>query len=333
MEYENNGTTENTMPADPVSPKGRNRIGLVLIAIACTCIFFYGVSAPASFFKGESVFTVVPGQSLKSVGTELKSKHYIQSRFLFATLVAIYGSEKTIPSGDYFFDTPVTVFSVARRIAFGMHNINQIKVTIPEGDTAMDIGRILAQKISGFDAKTFDEYARPHEGYLFPETYFLYRKTDPKVIADEMLAMFDSQTAELFGKNPLPHSGEDIVTMASIIEREAHGSDDRAVISGILWNRISRGMRLQVDATVAYAVGKSDTTLLKSDFSVDSPYNTYLHKGLPPGPISNPGLQALKAALLPSQTAYLYYLHDSHGTIHYAKTYAEHLANIKKYLK
>jgi UPF0755 protein len=317
----------------PVSPHWRNRLGVILSIVFTLCVLLYMVAAPRDFPKGETVFTIAPGQNLKSVGTELKAKHYIQSRFVFATLVTLFGSEKQVPSGDYFFGKPVSVITLARQIAFGQHNLIPIKITIPEGSTVSEISVILAQKVPGFDAATFVLYAKPNEGYFFPETYFIFSKTDAKDIADEMRAMFDKQTGALFASlKPGSHAKKEIVIMASVIEREAHGTDDRSMISGILWNRIAKGMRLQVDATVAYAVGKSDTALQKSDFSVISPYNTYRNYGLPPGPISNPGKEALLAAISPTTNPYLYYLHDKHGTIHYAKTYAEHLTNIKKYL-
>src|SRR5690606_36216868 len=116
----------------------------------------------------------------------------------------------------------------------------------------------------------------------------------------------------------------DTVIMASLIEREAKGDDDRALIAGILYNRLEEGMRLQVDATVAYAAGVKEGELLRSMFDIDSPYNTYRYGGLPPAPIANPGLLSLEAALHPEPSEYLYYLHDKRGSIHYAKTFAEH---------
>ncbi len=318
----------------PVSPEWRNRLGVILAVFFAICILLYAFSAPGDFPKRESIFTITPGQSLKSVGTELKTRHYIQSRFIFATLVTLYGAEKEVPSGDYFFSKPISVLTLARQIALGHHDLIPIKVTIPEGSTVSEIGAILAQKVPNFDVNSFVQYAKPNEGYLFPETYFIFSKTNAKDIADEMRTMFDTQTNTLFASvKKQTHTKKDIVIMASIIEREAHGNDDRAMISGILWNRIAKGMRLQVDATVAYAVGKSDTTLSKSDFSVVSSYNTYQNYGLPPGPIANPGKEAILASLNPTASPYLYYLHDKHGTIHYARTYSEHLGNINKYLK
>ena len=124
-----------------------------------------------------------------------------------------------------------------------------------------------------------------------------------------------------------------MITLASILEKEAHGADDRSIIAGILLKRLSMGMPLQVDATVAYALGKTGETLTPSDLATNSPYNTYIHKGLPPGPIDSPGLASILAVLHPTLTSYLYYLHDAQGIAHYAVTFAQHEQNIALYLK
>ncbi len=334
MESDNSvlNTEENTA-LEPI-PQKRNRLGRVFGVIAVIAVFVFALSAPSDFPEGETVFTITPGQSLKSVGTELSNKQYIRSRALFSTLVTFYGKDMKVPPGDYFFDRPISVFAVARQIAFGVHNLKPIKITIPEGTSVLEMSEILSEKISDFATEDFLLSAKAHEGYLFPETYFIYSKTKPSDIVDEMRAMFDLKTKNLFSADSMGnHTKQEIVIMASIIEKEARGVGDRTIISSILWSRLAKGMRLQVDATVAYAVNKPNGPLKKADFSVVSPFNTYLHKGLPPAPISNPGLDALTAAVNYSTTPYLYYLHDKNGTIHYAKTYAEHLANIKKYLK
>jgi UPF0755 protein len=295
----------------PVSPKWRNRHLLIGVVVFCVGILINQMRAPDDFPKEGSVFTVAPGQSLKSVGTELESSHYIRSRFLFATFVIIFGHERSIPPGDYVF-SPSTVFSLARQIAVGNHNILKIKVTIPEGDTVSEIAGILSQKIPNFDSKLFMDQAISDQGYLFPETYFFYAKTSIGDIISEMKKMFSVQTKDIFNHDAMKgRSVSDIVILASLVEREAHGDADRVLIASILTHRLERGMRLQVDA---------------------SP-DTYKHAGLPEAPIANPGRLALLAALNPVKTDYLFYLHDKNGTIHYAKTYTEHQANIRKYLK
>ncbi len=332
METGNSNLQENTNQQS--IPLKRNRFSLIFGMIAVVAVFVFALSAPSDFPENETVFTVTPGQSLKSVGTELSNKRYIRSRVFFSTLVTFYGKDMKLPPGDYFFDRPISVFAVARRIAFGVHNLKPIKITIPEGTSVLEMNDILSKKIPDFDTEGFLLSAKTHEGYLFPETYFIYSKTKPSDIVDEMMVMFDTKTKNILSSDSMGnHTKQEIVIMASIIEKEARGVGDRTIISSILWSRLAKGMRLQVDATVAYAVNKPNGPLKKADFSVASPFNTYLHKGLPPAPISNPGIDALTAAVKYSTTPYLYYLHDKNGTIHYAKTYAEHLANIKKFLR
>ncbi len=285
-------------------------VGIVLIILALSAIAY--AVRPSDFPEGGGIFTVSPGQSLKSVGTELVAAHYIRSRMILATLVTFFGGEHNISPGDYSFSAGESALGIARQIATGSHGLDPIKITVPEGDTVQEIGDILAKKLPGFDEAAFLTSAKPDEGYLFPETYFFYPKTSIDDIRKEMKSMFQRKTADLLSASTLgSRKASDIVIMASLVEREAHGDDDRAVIAGILTNRLNLGMPLQVDA---------------------SP-ETYTHKGLPSDPIANPGLEAIKAALDPAKTDYLYYLHDAHGTIHYAKTYAEHQRNIKKYLK
>ena len=249
-------------------------------------------------------------------------------------MVTLFGGERSIASGDYYFAQPQSVFHIASQLTRGDHQLDPVKVTVPEGRNVREIGILLGEKLPGFAVDAFVEQALPYEGYLFPDTYFLYPKTQPESVIEEMRAMYKKRTTEvLSGKRPLNKSVSDVVVMASIIEREARGDDDRTVVSGILWNRIGRGMALQVDASVAYAKGVPENTVKKADLGIDSPYNTYIYRGLPPGPIANPGIESLTAAMHPAKTDYLYYIHDSRGTIHYAKTYPEHQRNINRYLK
>jgi UPF0755 protein len=292
----------------------------------------YYLSAPLGAPKN-TVVTIVRGQSLAQIGTILTEAHLVRSRTLFVSFVTLFGGERRITPGDYYFPHPKNVIGTALQIARGDHNIEPIKITIPEGRTVREISMLLGQKIPNFDTAQFLALATPKEGYLFPDTFFVYPSATPEQLVAMMQKLFTQKTATLFtGMNDAEVAKT--VILASLLEREARGDDERAVIAGILVKRLSLGMRLQVDATVAYANGISEQELTKADFAKDSPYNTYLYKGLPPGPIANPGIVSLTAALHPNlATPYLYYLHDSRGSIHYAKTYAEHQANIWAYLR
>ena len=304
-------------------------VGVVIIVI----LGLYALRAPKTLPSEGSVFTVSAGDSLKSIGTNLVAKGFIRSRVIFANAVVLLGGERHVAPGDYFVAGGEGVIAIARQLARGDHNVNPIKITIPEGMNVRDIAELLAQKIPSFDRADFVQKALPYEGTLFPETYFFYPKTSVDAMILQMRTMFTQKTQGLFEQKKSLYTESQVVTMASIIEREAHGDDDRSIIASILWSRFDQGMRLQVDASVAYGQGIPESQLQKSDLAKPTPYNTYLVKGLPPTPIANPGILALTAALNPTSTPYLYYLHDKHGSIHYAKTYAEHQKNINKYLK
>ncbi|MBP7804882.1 MAG: endolytic transglycosylase MltG [Candidatus Pacebacteria bacterium] len=332
-----NSVIPSEISPEPLPPSARKRGARILVGISMligfVALFQFTASPPADFPTDDPIFTIALGENIKSIGTELEEAHIIRSRFLFATLITLHGKEHSLPPGDYYFSRPKNVFDVARQIAMGDHGLNPIKITIPEGETVGGISQIVKEKLPLIDIDEFDALVKDSEGYLFPETYFFFPKATPEQVVNQMKNMFEEKTSELFtGKNYTAKEKSDIVILASLIEREAHGDDDREGIASVLGKRLSIGMALQVDASVAYAAHKGERALTKADFSVDSPYNTYKYKGLPPGPIANPGLQSLTAAINPAQTEYLYYLHDSRGTIHYAKTYKEHLANIKKYL-
>jgi UPF0755 protein len=162
----------------------------------------------------------------------------------------------------------------------------------------------------------------------------VFATAKPEDIVDMLHEEYITQVATL--QEDLRRSGkseQDMVTMASILEGEVRTEEDRRLVSGILWKRIEKGMYLQVDATFSYLIGKGSAELTMTDLSLDSPYNTYRHKGLPPGPINNPGLDAMRAAINPEASPYYFYLSDKDGNTHYAKTFDEHKDNKAKYLK
>ena len=175
--------------------------------------------------------------------------------------------------------------------------------------------------------------SRAQEGYLFPDTYF----PRPGESTDAILSVFDNTFRSKISKiqkeiKASGHTLEELLTMASILEKEASKTKDRQQIAGVLWYRVKIGMPLQVDAVFPYILGKNTFQLTTDDLKFDSPYNTYTNKGLPPGPINTPGLDSILAAATPIKSKYLYFLSDKAGNFHYAVTYAQHLANKKKYL-
>ncbi len=288
--------------------------------------------APSDFVK-DTFVRVEYGDTLMTISKKLESAHVINSIPAFQFFVVLYGNDKAIQAGDYFFDKPVPVNSVAFQMVRGDYNIDEVRVTIPEGMTVYEMSKVFDEKLPSFDTEKFIELSKDKEGYLFPDTYFISPGATVENIIAQLNRNFENKTSKLEDEfDSSDHTFEDIIIMASIIEKEASGDDDRAVISGILWRRIAIGMPLQVDATLTYITGRDSSELTLTDLGKDSPFNTYRNKGLPPAPISNPGILSILAALEPVESNYLYYLHDENGMIHYAKTFEEHKKNKALYL-
>ena len=175
--------------------------------------------------------------------------------------------------------------------------------------------------------------AKSLEGYLFPDTYIFQTNTGVYTVIEAMQANYNRKIATVEDKIKASGKTEsDIIKMASIVEEEGRTTETRQIVAGILWKRLALSMPLQVDSSFKYINGKTTATLTTADLKIDSPYNTYLYKGLPPTPICNPGLDSIIAVLSPIKTDYLYFLTDKDGVMHYAKTFDEHVANKQKYL-
>ena len=210
---------------------------------------------------------------------------------------------------------------------------NEITVTIPEGYTVKQIAEVF-EKSNLFLKSEFLNLHQIDEGYLFPDTYKFFKNTTPQKVAEKMKNNFDIKTAEFLPElSRQKKSLKDIIIMASIIEKEVPNPQDRKIVSGILWKRIERGIGLQVDASLMYILGKTSAELTQDDLKINSPYNTYKYKGLPKVPISNPGKNAIEAAVFPQTSPYLFYLSDNDGITRYARNFEEHKNNKFKYLQ
>ena len=271
---------------------------------------------PPDNFPTGQIITIDSGQSLQNITDNLYAGHIIRSPFLFRTAVILLGGEKRAIAGEYLLARPEGPFVLAWRITFGNFQIEFKKITVVEGSTNAQIAIDLQKSLPNFDKTEFLTLAEPDEGYLFPNTYFIASSTKPETIITMMKNVFNAQVLSLPNIYTSGHSLNDIVTMASILQDEAGNTDARKIISGILWHRIAIGMPLQVDSPFLYIDGKNTFQLTEKDLQSSSPYNTYTHKGLPPGPIGNPGLDAIMAALDPTPTNYLYYLSDKNGVMH-----------------
>lgn len=305
-----------------------------LTGILIFLLYFVIFSAPLDFPSG-TLLKIAEGKSTADVAQELKNRHIVRSALVFGVMAKLYGGQRAVVAGEYFFPGEENVFTVARRLAGADYELTPVRVTIPEGANAREITALLEQKIADFDSDTFLKTAQSKEGYLFPDTYFFLPGVDPKVVVYALLENFKNKTVTPQVKNALTTFNKplsDVITMASLVEKEAPQTKDRRIIAGILWHRIALGMPLQVDAVFPYIIGINSLQLTRDQLKTDSPYNTYLHKGLPPGPIANPGLDSIMASMTPVKTNYVYYLSDLHGAFHYCVTYSCQLANAKRYL-
>ncbi len=305
---------------------------LIIIGGACTYIYLYAIRPPVQF-PSQQIITVPSGENLRAISETLEEGGIVRSALMFRIMTTLLGHERDLRAGDYIFKMPQNVFEVARSIGIGAYGLEPVKITIPDGTTVQEMSVIYASLLPHFNADNFIAQAQPLEGFLYPDTYYLLPNATETTVIEAMRQDFDAHELsiqpqiETFGQ-PL----ENVVIMASIIEQEANNTQDRRMIAGVLWNRIKKGMPLQADVTLVYALGKGDFQLTLQDLQSDSPYNTYTHKGLPPAPIDSPGLDALVDAVTPIKSNDLYYMADKTGVTHYCATFACQEANEEEYL-
>ncbi len=290
----------------------QNKNIFYILGASIFLLFFYSffLRAPADFPVG-GIVNIEQGMNLRNVSLQLKQEHIISSRVALEAFVTMYGGEKHLIPADYLFENKEPVWEVARRIVRGERHLAPVKVTIPEGFNVSEIANVFVLKLANFNKEKFISLAQNREGYLFPDTYFFFTTDTEAEAFHSMSENFDKKIASI--RPEIISSGKkekDIIIMASIIEKESKGDNDREIISGILWKRLAINMPLQVDAAP----------------------ETYKTRGLVKNPISNPGLEAIRAAIYPQSSPYLYYLHDKDGNIYYARTFTEHRRNILKYL-
>lgn len=316
------------------SPSFRIPIWLRLLFVFCLLsTIAYGLlfTAPKQFPKNDMV--IIPeGVSLDTASTILENRKIIRSKSLFMLFSKLEGTG-SIKAGSYLFDSPQNIITVSKRLANGVYGLSTIKVTFPEGTTIKEMAKICAETITTCDEKKFIEIAQQYEGYLFPDTYFFWQSATAEEVVDTMQKTFNQKIATLDKESRiLGKPLKDVIIMASILEKEARYFEDRQMVASILWKRIELDMLLQVDASLDYALNKNTYELTLKDLATTSPYNTYKHKGLPPTPIANPGLESIKAALSPKPTKYLFYLTDRSGKFYFAENYKKHLANKNQYM-
>lgn len=302
-----------------------------------------------------TLFTVRPGDTSGRIGEELERKGLIGSATLFKMLVGYYGLDKDLKAGDYELSPSLTMTEIIAKLNRGL--VKSTRITIPEGWRLEEIAEALDQK-GAFRKEDFlaasrrsYDYAflgtRPWgaslEGYLFPDTYEIRPRHTPADYVEMMLANFQAKftpaMADLAAKRGL--TVHQVVTLASIVEREAVLPEERPIIASVFLNRLRRNMPLYADPTVQYALANDPASvarwgywkkaLSQADLESNSPYNTYRHPGLPPGPIANPGLASIRAVLEPAATDYLYFVARGDGSHAFARTKEEHDRNVLRY--
>ncbi|OHA26337.1 MAG: hypothetical protein A3D52_02450 [Candidatus Taylorbacteria bacterium RIFCSPHIGHO2_02_FULL_44_36] len=285
-------------------------------------------------FPLHTLVSVEKGVTIRKTADFLEQKNFISSAFWFVALSRMLSGGRGVLAGDYFFGRPQSLFTISRRLARGDFGLTPVVVFIPEGSSVKEIALILGKTLPSFDEEEFIKKAKDKEGYLFPDTYHFPQNIKPNAVIEAMEKNFNDKISTLNDKiavlgKPL----KEVVIMASLLEEEARKLETKQMIAGILWKRLKIGMPLQVDSSFQYVNGKNTFTLTLDDLKIDSPYNTYLHKGLPPTPITNPGLDSILAAVTPLASKYLYFLTDKNGNMRYAVTHDEHVANKEKYLR
>jgi UPF0755 protein len=319
-------------------------IFLIIVAIP-PLIFWQQIKTPLNPAGETKIFKVEKGDSAQVIAQNLKNAGLIKNPFLFRLYVFLSLSQYSLKPGEYEFSAKMPIRDIGDALVLG--GTNEIIITIPEGfnlkqveDRLVKAGLAKQNELADYE---FSKEAPPIlaekppaaslEGYLFPDTYRFFKDAALADVVSKILDNFNNKLTpdlKMAIKNS-PYNFYEIITMASLIEKEIPKDSDRPIVAGILWKRFKVGVPLQVDATLVYITGRNE--IYEADKKIKSPYNTYLYRGLPKGPIANPGLSAIRAAVFPEASPYWYYLSTKDSTTIFSKTLEEHLRNKAKYLK
>jgi UPF0755 protein len=331
---------------------------IIFLVISILIIFLYqGIYLPENASsKSEVVFSIKKGEGTKEIAVNLEKQRLIKMATLFRIYTLFKGNSGKLQAGDYFLSSSMTIPEMAAKFASG--DVIKENITIIEGWNLRDIGsyfenqgispseelfKLTGSPLGDYSKDFFREFDflkdKPKnvslEGYLFPDTYEINRGISLEEIIRKILQNFDKKlTLDLRQEiTAQKKSIFEIVNMASLIEKEVRTFEDKKIVSGILWKRLENNIPLQVDATISYITGKKASNISIEETKIDSPYNTYKYKGLPLGPICNPSLESIMAALYPESSNYWYYLSTPEGETIFSKILEEHNIAKEKYLK
>lgn len=295
------------------------------------------------------VFVVEDGDSFSAVADTLKNRELINSKFWFSVYAKYDGSARKIQAGEFELMRGMNYASIIDELIDA--DAEEVSITIPEGYTIEQIGEVVMANFyvtpadwgiltgmeSPFEDHPFIVSAQKPEdvdleGYLFPDTYRFFVNAGGKDIVKKMIDTAEERVSSI-NKTSKDYTLHEVLTLASIVEREVMSEDDKALVADLFLRRLSIGMALQADSTVNYVTGKKTPGISLADRDIESPYNTYQNAGLPPGPISNPGLESIKAVFSPSPNSYLFFLTTPEGEVIYALSHDDHVQNKAKYLR
>ena len=311
------------------------KIILSIFGILIFIFFFIKIISIPPLVSPAKLVEIPENKNAYEIGKLLKEEGIIRSVKLFLFLTKRYNVQKKLKSGIYEFSGRTPLKKVIEKLVKG--EIALVRITIPEGANIYEIAEILKRAGLIKNKNEFIEYAKEKnlEGFLFPDTYYFPYNISIEGICLKMWKRFKDVFEEIYDEEINEKNWKEvkkIVTIASIVEKEAGLTSERKIIAGIIYKRLKKNIPIESCATVEYALGYRKKRLKKSDLKIKSPYNTYIHKGLPPTPICNPGKNSLIAALNPAKTDYMFFLSKGDGTNYFSKTYSEHLEAIKTYL-
>lgn len=325
-------------------------IVFIMLAILIGAFVAYEIGPYDRKNKKDIIIDIPSGSSVSNISNILYENKLIKNKALFKLVVKLSNDSHSIKAGKYLVNQTYSNKDILNLLISGKIYNDGMKVTIPEGLTSKEIIDILVNKNIGDKAnyeklvkepsKFYDKYPFLKEsditlleGFLYPDTYYFSKDDSEFKVLSTMISRFTSEyTDELIKRQKeLNMTLEEVVNMASIIEKEAVLDKDRPLIASVFYNRLKIGMPLQSDATIQYIFDERKQIVTYNDLKIDSPYNTYINKGLPPTPISNPGIKSIKAALYPEKTDYLYFVATIDGGNNYSTNYQDHLKYVKEY--
>ncbi|MBI4359685.1 MAG: endolytic transglycosylase MltG [Candidatus Jacksonbacteria bacterium] len=310
-------------------------LALVLLAVLATVWLVYrAVDLPEP-----NIYEIVPGATSREIAYDLARKHIIRSPDIFNLYLSLKNMDTQLQAGRYEFPEPrMSLREIAAFLTSGA-KAKEVEFTVPEGFTLEQIAALLQGKgffnfLSKGGSASGGQFSNL-EGYLFPDTYRVYENSDSGDIIEKMFRNFEKKVVLPFASE-IENSGRtlpEIITMASILEKEVQTEEDMKKAADVLWRRLDADWGLEVDSTLKYEIGGANPSLTYDELKIDSPYNTYKYKGFPPTPIGNPGLKAIMAAIYPEPNDYWFYLSKPDGETVFSKTLQEHNFNKAKYLK